>query len=199
MIATTGFQRNSYEKTELVPLFKNVLKNDNKFIEYTKSSLRSAKDIFIKGGHVTNEFKEQTFRLFYDNRRNIIEQLENSKVNEYDLSNRLLDSLPLKDSIKCKTLRFLSKFPITTPFNKNNTNRCKTRYNNTLEIAVRNFIKALHNTDERFNFNGERFGLKGNVFVCYNDLINFISDFKSTKDIKYTKQAISNLKNRKLF
>ena len=172
MIATTGFQRNSYEKTELVPLFKNVLKNDNKFIEYTKSSLRSAKDIFIKGSHVTNKFKEQMFRLSYDNRRKIIEQLEYSDskgsnfFNEYNLSNKLLDSLPLKDLIKCKTLRFLSKFPITNPFNKNNTNRSKTCYNNTLEIAVRNFIKALHNTDERFNFNGERFGLIGNEFAC---------------------------------
>lgn len=49
IVATTGFQRGGYEKNDLVNLFKETLKSSNKFFEFTKHSLRDAKDIFEKG------------------------------------------------------------------------------------------------------------------------------------------------------
>ena len=73
IVAATGFQRSGFEKDELIPLFKNILKSKDKFFEYTRKSLRSAKDIFNKGGHVTTILKDQVFRLYHDNRRSIVD------------------------------------------------------------------------------------------------------------------------------
>jgi hypothetical protein len=73
MVAATGFQRQGYERSELVTLFKGILKSSEKVFEFTRKSLRGAKDIFNKGGHVTTVLKDQSFRLLYDNRRKIIE------------------------------------------------------------------------------------------------------------------------------
>jgi hypothetical protein len=126
--AATGLQKKGYEKNELSTLFKKTLKDSTKMFEFTRSSLRSAKDIFIKGGHVTEVLKDQTFRLFYDNRRKIVEPTEFKTSNSHDLSSILLDSEPLTNINQCKTLRFLSKFPITLPYNKTNGNKSSTIY-----------------------------------------------------------------------
>ena len=192
MVAATGFQRGGYEKSELVDLFKNVLKSGDKFFEFTRKSLRSAKDIFNKGGHVTAILKDQMFRLFYDNRRRIIEPIEVANSKNVDRSNMLLDSEPLLNIYQCKTLRFLSKFPITVPFNKNNTNRATTVYKTGIEVGVRNFIKAYYGVSEKF-------GLRGDEFRNTKEIISFISGDKSTKGIKISRHSISKLKNRKLF
>jgi hypothetical protein len=52
-----------------------------------------------------------------------------------------------KNINQCKTFWFLSKFPITIPFNKNNENRAITSYKKNkkknIELGVRNFLKAL--------------------------------------------------------
>lgn len=54
--------------------FKNTLKSaEKKFFEYTQTSLRTAKDMFKKGGHVTPVLKDKKVRLYYDKRRKIIE------------------------------------------------------------------------------------------------------------------------------
>jgi hypothetical protein len=73
MVAATGFHRKGYEKDELVTLFKETLKSKEKLFEFTRGSLRSAKDNFQKGGNVTKTPKDPLFRLFFDNRRKIIE------------------------------------------------------------------------------------------------------------------------------
>jgi len=44
-----------------------------KYFEFTQSSLRGANEIYKKGGHVTMTFKEQIFRLMFDNRRQIVD------------------------------------------------------------------------------------------------------------------------------
>ena len=192
MTATTGFQRQDDNRTELVTQFKNILKSKDKFAEYTRKSLRGAKDIFDKGGHVTMELKDQVFRLLYDNRRLIQEPPEFKISKSFDLSSILLDSKPLKDIKECKSLRFLSKFPTNKPFNKNNANKALTGYKSNLEIGVRNFIKAYYSKNEKY-------GLKGNEFKNVKDLINFIYGNKSTKSIKISTSSISKLRNRKLF
>ena len=73
-IATTGFQKGGYDKIELIEIFKETLKSKNKLFEYTRKTLRSAKDIFDYGGHVTSTFKDQSFRLYHDNRRRILHE-----------------------------------------------------------------------------------------------------------------------------
>jgi hypothetical protein len=192
MTATTGFQRQDEDRSELVTQFKNILKSKDKFAEYTRKSLRGAKDIFEKGGHVTMVLKDQVFRLLYDNRRHIQEPQIFKESKTFDLSSYILDSKPLKNVKECKSLRFLSKFPTTKPFNQNNANKALTSYKSNLEIGVRNFIKAYYSKNEKF-------GLKGNEFKHVKDLIDFIYGNKSTKSIKISTSSISKLRNRKLF
>jgi hypothetical protein len=191
LAAATGFQRGGFEHNELRGIFKEILKTKDKFMEYTRHSLRSAKDIFNKGGHVTSIYKDQTFRLFFDNRREVIEPEEFAASGSVDLSNKLLDSKPLLNVNSCKTLRFFSKFPITVPYNKTNTNRTGSTYKSSLEIGVRNFIKAVYSTNEKF-------GLKGKEFRYIHELISFIYGFESTKHIKISLNSVSKLKNRNI-
>lgn len=194
MMAATGFQKQGFEKTDLVNLFKGILSSKEKLFEFSRMSLRSAKDIFDKGGHVTKVIKDQTFRLFFDNRRDVIFPAELKAKIKHNLSKNLLDSNPLRDTNHCKTLRFISKFPITVPFNKNNTNRAQTKYKHDYELVVRNFIKAYYSKNEKF-------GLKGTEFKTIQNLIDFIYGISSTKDIKslrITQNSVSKLKNRKM-
>jgi hypothetical protein len=103
-----------------------------------------------------------------------------------------LDSKPWKNINEGKTFRFLSKFPTTKPFNKNNANQALTSYKSNLEVGVRNFIKAYYCKNIMFGF-------KGNEFKYVKDLINFINGDKSTKSVKISTHSISKLRNRKLF
>jgi len=79
--ATTGFQAYNYQQIELNEMFIKILKNQNRDrnIEFIQSSLRSALDIVKYGGHVTKKYKDQKFRLLYDNRREIIDNLTSVK------------------------------------------------------------------------------------------------------------------------
>jgi len=100
--------------------------------------LRSAKDIFNKGGNVTEVLKDQTFRLFYDNRRRIIEPTDFNYAKNHDLSNILLDNETLNNINQCKTFRFLSKFPISLPYKKQQTKTKK--HKNTKRKQIYDFI-----------------------------------------------------------
>jgi hypothetical protein len=57
--ATTGFKAYDYDHSELVTYFKNVLKSSEKYFEFSLKRLRSAKDIFKRGGHVVPILKNQ--------------------------------------------------------------------------------------------------------------------------------------------
>lgn len=188
--ATTGFQTNDLKHTEVVKMFKEVLKSSKKHFEFVQKRLRGAKDIYLKGGHVTTEYKDQKFRMFHDNRREIIEPLD---FKGFDVSEVLFDSAPLVNIEQAKKQRFISKFPFNSTYSKFDSKRVGSRYKSFLEIGVRNFIKGCV-ANESF------FGLKGDEFKTYGELIAFIYDFKSTKavSLKLTKQSISNLKHRKL-
>jgi len=65
--------------------------------------------------HVTSVFKDQKFRMFHDNRRQIIEP-DNFKG--CDLSDTVLDSKPFLNRIQENKQRFISKFPFTIDCNK---------------------------------------------------------------------------------
>lgn len=185
--ASTGFQRKMFNRQELINIFKDTLASTNKTFEYTWESLRSAKDIFTKGGNMVKVMKDQTFRMLYDNRRQVI----NNGKHFVDSSKVLLDSKPLNDSSHCKTLRFLSKFPITLPYNKNNVIKSKALYRSKIEVGVRNFIKAFYSTNQTF-------GLSGYEFKGAKDILTFISGHSPTKDVKLSLSAVSRLKSRRM-
>lgn len=191
--ATTGFQSSGYEHKELVSIFKDCIGSEDKYFEFVQQRLRGAKDIYEKGGHVTKVLRDQIFRLFYDNRRQILESkdIEKDKGNDFDMSNKLLDSNPLNGTVECLRRRFLSKLPFVLPFNKNTSPRRDNKYISYLEVSVRNFLKGYLAKEPRF-------GLKGDEFVCYREIISFIYGFESAKDIKVSKQSISNLKHRRI-
>jgi hypothetical protein len=63
-------------------------------------------------------------------------------------------------------------------------------YKSYLEIGVRNFIKG-------FVSKQPFFGLKGDEFKFYREIVSFIYEFDSTKECRISKQSISNLKKQK--
>jgi len=148
-------------------------------LTYTLSRLRSAKDLYQKGGQVTEVMRDQTFRLLYDNRREILE-LDNTS---------LYDSKPFITLSSCAQRRFLSKLPFTKPFNSLTLLKKNNGYKNYLELAVRNFIKGYLNSKPLFD-------LKGNEFISVKELIQFLKSHSPCQNIKMSKQSISNLKNR---
>jgi hypothetical protein len=166
------------------------MKTDKKHIEFTASSLRGANDVYKRGGHVTMMFKDQTFRLFFDNRRMM---LEPENFDTFDLSDKLLDSAPLKDIEECRKLRFFSTFHRTILYNKMTSKSRDTKYKNTLEIAVRSFIKGLFSEQPLFGLEQHK-----SRFKSYKDLIEFIHNHEPCKRISLTPQSLSNLKNRKI-
>jgi hypothetical protein len=195
--ATTGFQSTSYQQSELVSEFKKVLSSDNKQFEFVAKRLRGAKDVFSNGGHVQPIYKDQKFRMYYDNRRKIVDA---AGYKGYDLSDKLLDSTPHTNASDALRARFVSKFPFTIPYNKQySTPQIKNVYSNYLEIGVRNFIKG-------FVAKEPMFGLTGTEFKTYTDLINFITEFDSSREneirglykIKVSRQSIWNLRHRQL-
>lgn len=189
--ATTGFQAWGYDKKQLVDIFIDLMKSDSKFFEFTASSLRGANEIYKKGGHVTMTYKDQTYRLFFDNRRRIIEPDDFN--DNFDLSSNLLDSEPLWDTTECGKLRFLGSFHRNALFNRITSKSRGTKYKNTLEIAVRSFIKALFSKEPMFGLEEHK-----DIFNSYKEIIEFIHSHEPCKRISLTPQSISNLKQRKI-
>jgi len=88
---------------------------------------------------VTRVYKDQMFRLQYDNKRLII--IPKGYENTIDFSNILLDSIPVPNKEFSKTLRFLSKFHKQSIYSKGTSSSSGNRYKNYIELAIRNFIK----------------------------------------------------------
>lgn len=123
--AITGFQSRNLGKDELVELFSENLKSEEKTFEFIQSSLRSARDIYLHVGHLTNINRDQTYRQFFDNRRLIVEP---ENLDSYDLSEVFLDSRPVSRAIVSKNLRFLSSFHLTSNYNKLTSKTYPKRY-----------------------------------------------------------------------
>lgn len=190
--ATTGFQSIGYSHEELVSNFKEVLSTKEKCFEFTLFSLRSAKDIFKQGGHVTSKYRDQKIRLLYDNRR-LIKESDNNNNDNYDMSNTMFDSKPFHTKAECLKHRFLSKFSNKKPYLLRSALRqnSKSKYKDYIEIGVRNFIRGYLAKEPLF-------GLKGTEFNRYKDIIEFIYGFRPAKPIVVSSQTISKLKHRKM-
>ena len=179
--ATTGLQRQNLNllSEETYNLLKDTLKSDDKKIDFLATSLRSASKIYKEGGHVTMIYKDQSYSLFYDNKRRI----------ESDSENTLKDSLPLNDTQEGLIYRKLSLSGSKSIYLKNLSQKTVKKYKSYLELGIRNFVKALFNND---------LNLDSGAFSNYNELITFINQFKY-KGSKYrlTANNIAVLKRRK--
>lgn len=70
----TGYQR--HEPIEQTIDRVNKSFNGSKQIAFIQTSLRSAKEIYQKGGHSTLNLSERIFNLKFDNRREIVHELD---------------------------------------------------------------------------------------------------------------------------
>lgn len=188
-MAATGFQKGYYSVNEIEELFKNTMNSKNKEIVYLHHRLRSALDIFKNGGHVTSVYKDQIFRMFFDNRRVIQEKVGNT----------ILDSKPVKDVNQAELFRYLGKLPKSNIYQKNSSigNSYKNTYINMTDIAVRSFIRNL--------LSGE-LNLDKNKFKNYTEIAIFVNNYnlykKDSKDcidnkmLNITANIIAQLKRR---
>jgi len=92
----TGYQRNE-SLHELIPKFIKYFNSESKSIPFIQVSLRSAKEIFLEGGHSTLKLNERWFNLRYDHRREIIPS-----------SDGYHKSKPFKDKKECGFYRDLA-------------------------------------------------------------------------------------------
>jgi len=69
--ALTGYQRNEPIEQTIKKVFDSI--NSTKIIPFIQKSLRSAKEVYQKGGHSTLKLSERNFNLKFDNRREIVE------------------------------------------------------------------------------------------------------------------------------
>ena len=102
-------------------------------------SLRSAKEIYLYGGHVTTKYADRVFRLDYDNKR-LIDQIVTEKTDN-NYSNIMLDSKPVKDVELAKRLRSVKSILKTKPYNRYTSKKVSTKYKSYLDLAIRNFVK----------------------------------------------------------
>jgi hypothetical protein len=175
-MAATGFQKGLYSMIELEKLLKDTMNSKNKEIVYLNHRLRSSLDVFKHGGHVTSVYKDQVFRLFYDNKRVIQEG-----------GGDFLDSKPVQDIDQAELLRFLGKLPRKTMYEKNTTsvNSYKSTYKNTIDVVARNFIRSYLSGD---------LNLDNKYFKNYTELAEFVNNFDNS--LKITPNIIAQLKRR---
>ena len=182
--ALTGFQSRNYNRKEVYDLIKDGIRNDDKCIAFTEKTLRSALEIYKKGGHVTQKYKDKLFRLQFDNKRLIVlpEDCKDTK----DFSNKMLVSVPVPDKDLCSNLRFLFKYDRQSIYNKHTSTLSGNKYKNYTDMAIRNFLKGLLSDPQQYN-------LKTKV-ERYSELIDFIKNYDN--NVRISKQSLSNLKNR---
>jgi len=132
--AATGFQTSKLEKNFIIDCFSNIITrvDMNKRIEYIQTSLRSASDIYNKGGNVVLVYKDRSFNLEYDNKRCIIENNSSS----------LLDTKPWDNIVGYEKIRVLKSSVINPVYVKGLSTGQSKVYKTHLETCVRSFIKA---------------------------------------------------------
>lgn len=180
--AASGLQMKSLKKslTETNDYFKMILNNPEKTIHYLSFSLRSASEIYKNGGHVSDIYKDQSYSMYYDNKRRMCDELFSKP--------EFHDSLPLTNINEAKVYRLYSKHGSKSSYERTLPQQSSKRYKSYLELGVRNFVKALYKNDLK---------LTSSVFKNYDDLISFIEAF-NIHDKKYSINAntLSHLKRR---
>src|SRR3954454_24829960 len=128
-MAMTGYQRGNNKITEVYSKVSEVLLTKEKYFNFLTSRLRSAKEIYLKGGHVTMIYSDQIYRLMFDNKRVILDK---------DLNVTLFESKPLKNVEEGKMLRYISKLPKTSSYSKMSGCGSNNLYKSNEELMIRN-------------------------------------------------------------
>ena len=90
---------------------------------------------------MTSILKDKRFRLFYDNRRQIIEPKD---FTEFDMSEKLFDSKALFSDSEALELRFKSKMPFNLPYNIHSHNTGKSRSTYKTYLVFRAWCKRFY-------------------------------------------------------
>lgn len=172
--AATGYQvKVTVTAAELLDKIASGFSSPGKEIGYVQSSLRSGIDVYKRGGHVTSVYRDQVFRLQYDNRRRLSVP-ENHPTKEIlvggevvkilDMNDSILLSEPLKDRDDCKILRFISKQAKGGGNYSASTTRSKgTVYKKLIDLGVRQFIRGVY---------GGTLGIDRGDFPLYKDFLS---------------------------
>ena len=184
--ASTGFQSKGIRMEELDTIYRNTMSGEDRVIEFIQSSLRSAKDIYVYGGHVTKKFADRVFRMEFDNKR-ILNVPVDQASDQQDYSNTLLDSSPAQSVDVVGGLRFLGTVHRRTVYNKNLNSAGSSVYKSYVDLAIRNFVKGCIKDPPGYNLP---------VIGSYSEIVDFVKSFKANS--KISKASISNLKNRKM-
>jgi hypothetical protein len=183
ILATTGFQHRPYSnKQKLYKILESVLKSDNKTVEYIQGSLRSAREIYKKGGHVTMKYRDQLFRLHFDNRR--VLNWESTIPSTVEC---LVDSEPVVCVKSGECLRFIGSLSKKKLFGKYTSSSGSNKYKSSVEIAARNFVKGVLASPPLFNLPSE-------CFKTRDDLRKFVQGYKS--EIGISLETMSRYKSR---
>jgi hypothetical protein len=183
ILATTGFQHKKYwDKRELFDVLEEVFKTDSRTIEYIMNSLRSASEVYKKGGHVTMKYRDQLFRMHFDNRR--ILSWETSIPNSIEC---LVDSIPVSDVKTGVCLRFVGSVVKKKLYGKYTNAGVRKKYLSVEETAVRNFVKGVVSSPPLFN-------LPTGCFSKSRDVLEFVHGYNP--ELKISEQSLSMYKTR---
>jgi hypothetical protein len=169
--AATGLQTKGMNNDLLNELLLKTFNTEDKTLEYIQWSLRSAKEIYLKGGNVVESNRDQRFRLLYDNRRKI----DDGGV-DLDLTKemRLLDSSPVLNRKEAEVLRHISKLPTLVNYQHNSGVGGLSSYKSFLELGVRNFLKYLLS---------DQLNLDHKAFKNYKEIVKFLNGFNEYNDV----------------
>lgn len=96
-IAMTGYQRGVKPHAELLGIVGAAMDGD-KVVHTVVRSLRGGKDIMTKGGHVTFDYREQDFSVYYDNRR-MVKYVADSSVRKINLLNTVVNKQRVENEL----------------------------------------------------------------------------------------------------
>jgi hypothetical protein len=163
-------------------VFNETLKSESKTIEFVQSRLRSATDVFKYGGHVTKVYRDQQFRMHFDNKRVL------APDHKGDIA--LIDSTPLLSVKHGENLRYISKLPKLKQYSKfASGSKIETKYKNVEDLAIKAFIKGLLLPHPMFNLHRQN-------LTNYQSIVDFV--LKYNPDSRLTPNHIAVLKNRSI-
>lgn len=167
---------------DIISIFGDRITSGEIEFEYIQRGLRSATDIYKKGGHVVATYKDRKYSLEYDNKRMIDSKADVGKSQ---------DSTPWEKTYDYSRIRSLKETVSLPVFDKGFSRPTQSKsYKSYVETGVRTFVRACLSDDTRL-------GIPEKAFLNYSDLIEYIRSIPVARDIKITKSSISHLKNRK--
>ena len=186
IIATTGIQHKAFQdKDDMLKWFIETMKSSNRTLEFVQGRLRSATDIYKRGGHVTMLKRDQLFRMHYDNRRQL--EWETTIPQSIEV---LVDSKPLETILQGRNLRFIARLCKQPQYGKYIGGSKKLReYRGKEELVVRNFLKCLLSTPPLYN-------LTRNELNTYPLIIDYLKMYNPSLKVSENSLALISYKVR---